>query len=177
MATKRSFKSRRKIVKSKKALPKILVIGGVAVAGYYAYQKLLKPYLQSMGGRDTNADLTTTTDQAISQVVQSASTTTPNIPSTTNANTFSPIGTEYSKLNITKPITYGSKGEEVLQMQKFINAGLKNLGINKSVPVDGIFGPLTWAVHKGISFNAQPLYTWAVWLNNTKNDDDNWLGI
>lgn len=170
MASKKNFSSKRKIVKRKKTtksvLPKILVGGAVIAGGYYLYTKILQPYLQSKNANASN--IPPSTDVVISQVIDSVASTTPNVPSSTQAQSFSPIGTDINNLKLNIPITYGSKGEEIKRMQIFINGGLKNLGINKSVPIDGIFGPLTWAVHKGISFQAQPLSTWATWYNNTE---------
>jgi len=125
-------------------------------------------------GKDTT-DLTTNTESAINTTVNAANNTTANVPSQSIAAKFSPIGTPISNLKLEEPITYGSKGEEVKQMQTVLNA-VRNLYIKygntapwKTVSMDGDFGKNTWEVHKLISYNAQPLSKWLKWYKAMEN--------
>jgi hypothetical protein len=180
---KRSVKTRRRIVKSKKALPKIIIGAGVLAGGYLLWDRIIKPYMNS--GADKNTDLGNTTDQAIQQVVNTAQNTTP------NANTFSPIGTAWANLKFDTLINYGSRGEEVKAMQQILNAVHDRFTQNNMVPkynkvkIDGIFGGDTWKEHKKISFNAKTLRNWVSWRDqqynyakgdNTDYTDSWWYG-
>ena len=145
----------KKIIKKKKSiLPKLLIGAGVIGGGYLLYTKVIKPYM------DANKDVNTTPDETINKTVSAASSTTPNVPSTSAANVFSPMGTAWGSLKKDIPITYGSKGQEILTMQKLINKILKNQGWTTRIAEDGDFGPSTWNVHKGLSFKAQNLDWW-----------------
>jgi hypothetical protein len=173
MATKTSFKTRRKIVKSKKGLPKILIVGAVAGGGYLLWKNLIKPYLDSQKDKNSTLDTSTTTDQGIQTVIQTASTTTPNVTSTKVE--LSPIGTPWANLKFDVPLTFGSKGEEVKKMQNIINQ-LHNLYTEYNwvpkftkVGVDGVFGNNTWNSYKVISFQAKPLRWWNDHYRETEN--------
>lgn len=166
---KTSFKTRRKIVKSKKGLPKILIVGAVAGGGYLIWKNILKPYLESRKDKNSFTDTSTTTDQAIQQVVQTASTTTPNVTSTKVE--FSPMGTAFNKLKLDTPITYGSKGEEINKMQNVFN-NLHNLYTSYNwvpkydkIESDGVYGPKTWAIQKIIDPKARSLRWWIDYYN------------
>jgi hypothetical protein len=170
---KRSFKTRRKIVKTKKGLPKILIAGMVAGGGYLLWKNILKPYLDSQKDKNSFTDTSTTTDQAIQQVVQTASTTTPNVTSTKVE--FSPIGTAYANLKWDTPITYGSKGEEIKRLQNIFN-NLHNLytfynWIPKysKITADGIYGQKTWAIQKLIDPKAKSLRWWLDYYDGQEN--------
>jgi hypothetical protein len=173
MASKTSFKTRRKIVKSKKGLPKILIAGVVAGGGYLLWKNILKPYLDSQKDKNSFTDTSTTTDQAIQQVVQTASTTTPNVTSTKVE--FSPMGTPYANLKFDTPITYGSKGEEINRLQNIFN-NLHNLyTFHNWVPKyskitsDGVYGPKTWAIQKIIDPKARSLRWWLDYYDAQEN--------
>jgi hypothetical protein len=173
MATKTSFKTRRKIVKSKKGLPKILIVGAVAGGGYLLWKNIIKPYLDSQVDKNSALDTSTTTDQAIQTVVQTASTTTPNVTSTKV--TFSPIGTPWANLKFDTPITYGSKGEEIKRLQNIFN-NLHNLYVKYNwvpkydkITADGIYGSKTWAIQKLIDQRAQTLRWWLDYYNVQEN--------
>lgn len=173
MATKRSFKTRRRIVKSKKGLPKILIVGAVAGGGYLLWKNLIKPYLDSQKDKNSALDTSTTTDQGIETVIQTASTTTPNVTSTKVE--LSPIGTPWANLKFDVPLTFGSKGEEVKKMQNIINQ-LHNIYTQYNwvpkfakVGVDGVFGNNTWNSYKVITFQAKPLRWWNDYYRETEN--------
>jgi hypothetical protein len=100
------------------------------------------------------------TSAAINTAVSAASSTTANVPSTSAANKFSAMGTTWSNLKKDIPITYGSKGQEILTMQKLINKILRNQGWTTRIAEDGDFGPSTWNVHKNLSFQARDLNWW-----------------
>jgi hypothetical protein len=162
MATKKSFKTRRKIVKRKKALPKIVLVGGAIAGGYLLYTNIIKPYLDSQKNKDLNNDVNDSTNDAIQTVVTTADNTTPNV----TGGELSPMGTSFNNLKFNTLIKYGMKGEEVKRMQNifnnlydfFISQGWKPK-FNKVV-ADGVFGPNTWNEHKKINFNAQTLQQW-----------------
>ena len=172
MATKRSFKTRRRIVKSKKGLPKILIAGAIAGGGYLLWKNLIKPYLDSQ--KDKNSiDTSTTTDQAIQTVVNTASNTTPNVTSTKVE--FSPMGTTWANLKFDTPITYGSKGEEINRLQNVFN-NLHNLYTSYNwvpkydkITSDGVYGQKTWAIQKLIDPKAQTLRWWINYYNSVEN--------
>jgi hypothetical protein len=121
------------------------------------YKNVIKPMLNPP---DDSAGTGGGTDAAIDYTVNAANSTTANVPSTSASNQFSPIGTTWANLKKTIPITYGSKGQEVLTMQKLINKILKNQGWTTRITEDGDFGPATWNVHKNLSFKAQDLNWW-----------------
>jgi len=173
MASKTSFKTRRKIVKSKKGLPKILIVGAVAGGGYLLWKNILKPYLDSRKDKNSFIDTSTTTDQAIQTVVNTASNTTPNVTSTKVE--FSPMGTAWANLKFDTPITYGSKGEEINKMQNVFN-NLHNLYTSYNwvpkydkITSDGVYGQKTWAIQKLINPKAQTLRWWINYYNDVEN--------
>ena len=154
---KKSFSKRRRIVKQKKSILPKLILGAVVVGGgYLVYKNVIKPMLNPADDSAGTNDI----DSAIDTTVNAANSTTANVPSTSASNQFSPMGTTWENLKKTIPITYGSKGQEVLTMQKLINKILKNQGWTTRIAEDGDFGPATWNVHKNLSFKAQDLNWW-----------------
>lgn len=157
---KKSFKQKRKIVQRKKSvLPKIIIGAAVLGGGYLLYKNVIAPMLKPAEEPAAPEPTAAGTSAAINTVVSAASSTMANIPSTSAANVLSAIGTAFSNLKFDIPITYGSKGEEVKQMQKAINNIRKKQGLT-AIKVDGDFGPSTWAAHKNISFAAKSLNWW-----------------
>jgi len=156
--------AKKKVTKKKSVLPKLLIGAGLIGGGYLLYTKVLKPYL------DAQKDSTDTSspDAAIEKTVSAASNTTPNVPSASaTINPFSPIGTAKSKLKLYVPITYGSKGEEIKQLQILLN-GIRQLYINagktppfaNKIGTDGDYGTQTWNAQKTIEPQAKPLIYW-----------------
>lgn len=87
----------------------------------------------------------------------------------TTYGSFHPIGTSTSKLDYKTPIKYGSKGEEVKQMQVFINGILAASGkASQKISEDGNFGPGTLKAHNGITTKALALGDWAKQFANAK---------
>jgi len=178
MAIKRSFKTRRRIVKSKKSiLPKILVVGAIGGGAYLIWKNILKPYLDSQQDKNSGADVSGATDQAIQTVVNTAANTTPNVTSLKLP--FNPVGTPWEQLNFTTPITYGSKGEEVKRLQRIIN-DLYDVYVRanmtpqfkKIAVTDGVFGAKTWESVKPFQYKAQNLAYWRdyYWAQKKKFD-------
>ena len=79
---------------------------------------------------------------------------------TKKASIWSPIGTAPDKLNVNEPIVYGAKGEEVVQLQTFINFILK-ASKKPTIPVDGDFGKTTWNAVRPYQSQAKSLMFWA----------------
>lgn len=163
---KKTIRSKRKQVKrrnaTKSALPKILIGAGVIGGGYLLWKNVIKPYMQGNADKNNESEsqYAPPVDAQIQQVINSASNTTANVPSAGAGQTFSPMGTTWDKLNKTDRIMYGSKGQEVLTMQKIMNDIAKAKGWKTRAPLDGDFGPNTWNLHKAISFQGQNLNWW-----------------
>lgn len=162
MATKKRIARKKKKISTP---AKVIIGAGAIVGGYYLWTKVLKPMFTETSGTVGGA-----ASDSINTIVQTANQTTANVPPP-NINYsagFHPIGTPTNQLNFNSPIFYGTKGQEVVMLQKILN----NLQREYNKPLikeDGIFGKSTLALTEPIFYKAQPLIVWAKAYNAHKN--------
>jgi hypothetical protein len=150
------------VKKTNKTLIWASVVVVIAGAGFYL---LLRKSKKQEGTDKAPTGTTGGADTGGADTGGSVDSTNKAVDTPKKATVLSPIGTSKANLKLDEPLVYGSKGEEVVQLQTMINLYLKT--IRKSpIKVDGDFGKSTWNVVKTIEQKAKSLKWWATYFSN-----------